>query len=512
MTVNIRESDIAIIGMSSRFPGAKDVDEFWENLLQGVESISFLSNEELRQSAPNWLPNPNYVKASAVLPNIDLFDASFFGYSTLDAEIMDPQQRIFLECAWEALESAGYNPENYRGLIGVYAGSGMNTYLINNVHPNRGFCADRTFLTSASDLQIRLNNERDFLPTRASYKLNLKGSSVNIQTACSTALVAVHIACQSLLNGECDMALAGGIAVSVPQKVGYLYQEDMIWSNDGHCRAFDAEASGTVFGNGGGIVVLKLLEAAIADGDCIHAVIKGSAINNDGARKVGYTAPSVEGQAAVISEALASAQIDPSTVTYVETHGTATRLGDPIEITALTQAFRQSTEKNGFCAIGSVKTNIGHIAEAAGIAGLIKTVLALKHKTIPPSLHFSQPNPNIDFANSPFYVNTTLSEWKANGTPRRAGVSAFGMGGTNCHVVLEEAPQSSNNQESNERPLHILTLSAKTPKALNELVQRYEVYLKSHPDVSIADICFTANAGRKHFNRMALRKALTYTP
>ena len=274
----------------------------------------------------------------------------------------------------------------------------------------------------------------------------------------------------------------------------------MIWSNDGHCRAFDKKASGTVFGNGGGIVVLKLLEAAIADGDCIHAVIKGSAINNDGAAKVGYTAPSVEGQTVVISEAMAIAQIDPSTVTYVETHGTATRLGDPIEIAALTQAFRQSTEKNGFCAIGSVKTNIGHIAEAAGIAGLIKTVLALKHKAIPPSLHFSQPNPNIDFAQSPFYVNTTLSEWKANGTPRRAGVSAFGMGGTNCHVVLEEAPQESKNQKSNERPLHILTLSAKTPKALSELVQRYEVYLKSHPDAELADICFTANAGRKHFN------------
>lgn len=497
---NIRETNIAIIGMSGRFPGAKDIEAFWQNLLQGVESISFFSNEELSQSDPTLQHNPNYVKADAVLPNIDLFDASFFGYSTLDAEIMDPQQRIFLECAWEALESAGYNPESYQGLIGVYAGSGMNTYLINNVHPNRGYSLDRSFLASASDLQVRLSNGKDYLPTRVSYKLDLKGPSVNIQTACSTALVAVHMATQSLLNGECDMALAGGIAVSVPQTMGYLYQEDMIWSNDGHCRAFDEKASGTVFGNGGGVVVLKLLEAAIADGDCIHAVIKGSAINNDGAAKVGYTAPSVEGQAAVISEAMAIAQVDPSTVTYVEAHGTATSLGDPIEIAALTQAFRQSTEKNGFCAIGSVKTNIGHIVEAAGIAGLIKTVLALKFKIIPPSLHFSQPNPNIDFANSPFYVNTTLSEWKANGTPRRAGVSAFGMGGTNCHVVLEEAPQLSKNQESNERTLHILTLSAKTPKALEELVKGYEVYLKSHPDAELADICFTANAGRKHFN------------
>jgi amino acid adenylation domain-containing protein len=497
---NIRESNIAIIGMSGRFPEAQDIETFWKNLRDGVESISFFSERELEQSNTTLLSKPNYVKANAVLPDIDLFDADFFGYSTKDAEIMDPQQRIFLECAWEALESAGYNPDTYQGSIGVYAGSGMNTYLINNVHPNRGFSPDRTFLVSASDLQIRLSNGKDFLPTRVSYKLNLTGPSVNIQTACSTALVAVHMAIQSLLNGECDMALAGGIAVGVPQKTGYLYQEDMIWSADGHCRAFDEKASGTVFGNGGGIVVLKLLETAIADGDCIHAVIKGSAINNDGALKVGYTTPSVEGQAAVISEAMAIAQIDPSTVTYVETHGTATTLGDPIEITALTQAFRQSTEKNGFCAIGSVKTNIGHIAEAAGIAGLIKTVLALKHKHIPPSLHFSQPNPNIDFANSPFYVNTKLSEWKANGVPRRAGVSAFGIGGTNCHVVLEEAPLSSKNQQSNERPLHILTLSAKTQKALEALVERYEVYLKSHPDASLADICFTANAGRKHFN------------
>ena len=496
----LRESNIAIIGMSGRFPGAKDIEAFWQNLRDGVESISFFSDQELSQSDQTLLSNPNYVKANAVLPNIEKFDASFFGYSTKEAEIMDPQQRIFLECAWEALESAGYNPETYQGLIGVYAGSGMNTYLINNVHPNRGFSPDRTFLVSASDLQVRLSNGKDYLPTRVSYKLNLTGPSLNIQTACSTALVSVHMASQSLLNGECDIALAGGIAVGVPQKGGYLYQEDMIWSNDGHCRAFDAKASGTVFGNGGGIVVLKLLSQAIADGDCIQAVIKGSAINNDGAHKVGYTAPSVEGQAAVISEALAIAQIDPSTITYVETHGTATRLGDPIEITALTQAFRQSTEKNGFCAIGSVKTNIGHIAEAAGIAGLIKTVLALKHKHIPPSLHFSQPNPNIDFANSPFYVNTTLSEWKANGTPRRAGVSAFGIGGTNCHVVLEEAPEQVKNQQSNERPRHILSLSAKTPEALEELVQRYEVYLKSYPDAKLADICFTANTGRKHFN------------
>jgi phthiocerol/phenolphthiocerol synthesis type-I polyketide synthase E len=504
ININISESDIAIIGMSCRFPGANDVDGFWQNLRDGVESISFFSNDELEQTDPTLLSNPNYVRAGAVLPNIEEFDASFFGYSAPEAEIMDPQQRIFLECAWEALESAGYNPETYQGLIGVYSGSGMNTYLLNNVHPNRGFFLNRTFLASASDLQVRLGNGKDYQSTRVSYKLNLTGPSINIQTACSTALVTVHMACQSLLNGECDIVLAGGIAVCVPQKMGYLYQDDMIWSPDGHCRAFDAEARGTVFGNGGGIVVLKLLRQAIADGDCIHAVIKGSAINNDGALKVNYTAPSVEGQAAVISEALAIAQIDPSTVTYIETHGTGTTLGDPVEITALTKAFRESTDKNGFCAIGSVKTNIGHLGEAAGIAGLLKTVLAIKHKKLPPSLHFRQPNPNIDFANSPFYVNTTLSEWRANGTPRRAGVSSFGMGGTNAHVVLEETPAEFEykSQESGEsgRKFQLLVLSAKTETALDTATANLVEHLNNHPDLNLADVVYTLGVGRKAFN------------
>ncbi|MGK7875763.1 MAG: amino acid adenylation domain-containing protein [Xenococcaceae cyanobacterium] len=498
-----KSADIAIIGMSCRFPGAKDINEFWQNLRQGVESISFFADEDIELSDRSLLKAPNYVKAGGILPDIDKFDASFFGYSAKEAELMEPQQRIFLESAWEAFESAGYNPETYPGLVGVYAGAGMNTYLINNVHPNRGFSSDRTFLTSSQDLQIRLANAGGFLPTRVSYKLNLTGPSLHIQTACSTSLVAVHVASQSLLNGECDMAIAGGIAVSVPQKTGYPYQEDMIWSPDGKCRAFDASARGTVFGNGVGIVVLKLLSQAIEDGDNIHAVIKGSAINNDGALKVGYTAPSVEAQAAVISQAMVAGSVDASTISYVETHGTGTTLGDPIEITALTQAFRQTSDGKGFCAIGSVKTNIGHLAEAAGIAGLLKTVLALKHKQIPGSLHFERPNPNIDFANSPFYVNTALSDWLThNGTPRRAGVSSFGMGGTNCHLVLEEAPESGkrDGEERGERPLHLLTLSAKMEKALLELTERYVSYLESQPEATLADICFTANTGRKHFN------------
>ena len=525
-----RTADIAIIGLSCRVPGAENVDQFWQNLREGIESITAFTDQDLECQDPERLNHPDYVKAGAVLPEIDRFDAPFFGYSNREAEIMDPQQRIFLECAWSALEDAGYNPETYPGLVGVYAGSGMNTYLINNVHPHRSFSPQRTFLSSALDLQVRLANSKDFLPTRVSYKLNLTGPSVNVQTACSTSLVAVHMACQSLLQGECDVALAGGISVTVPQKVGYLYQQDMICSPDGHCRAFDAQAQGTVFGNGAGIVVLKPLDLALADGDHIHAVIKGSAINNDGADKVGYTAPSVEGQTAVIASALAVGDIDASTVSYVEAHGTGTALGDPIEIAALTQAFRQSTSSKGFCAIGSVKTNIGHLIEAAGIVGLIKTVLALKHQQLPPSLHFDQPNPNIDFANSPFFVNTQLSTWPSNGTLRRAGVSSFGMGGTNCHVVLEEAPSPSPSSSDSideeltqetikpellsslscplatgDRPLHLLTLSAKNEFALQGLAQRYINYLDTHPTADLVNICFTANTGRQHFNhRMAV--------
>lgn len=502
-----QRSHIAIIGISGRFPGAENIDAFWQNLRDGVESISLFSDEEIEIYDRSFLNQPNYVKAGATLPNIKEFDAEFFGYSTREAEIIDPQQRIFLECAWEALENAGYNPKTYDGVVGVYAGSSLSTYLINNVCPSLDFSPHRPFLShrffrGAREFQVEQGNGGDHLPMRVSYKLQLTGPSVNVQTTCSTSLVAIHLAVQSLHSGECDMALAGGISIFVPDKVGYLYQEEMILSPDGHCRAFDAEAKGTVFGNGGGIVVLKRLDDAIASGDNIYAVIKGSAINNDGALKVGYTAPSVEGQAAVISSALSLAEIDASTVSYVETHGTATPLGDPIEIAALTKAFlaNTNTQKNGFCAIGSVKTNVGHLDEAAGIAGLIKTVLALKHQYIPPSLHFKQPNPNIDFANSPFYVNTALTEWKTNGMPRRAGVSSFGIGGTNCHVVLEEAPEQVKIDSLSDRPLHILTLSAKTNQALAELAQRYIDYLNTDGNAEIVDICFTANTGREHFN------------
>ena len=483
-------SEIAIIGMSGRLPGAKDIKAFWQNLQDGVESVSFFRDEELLSSGvdPTLLNNSNYVKANAVLSDVDLFDAEFFGFSPKEAEIIDPQHRLFLEYAWEAIENAGYDPETYEGSIGVYAGAEINAYLLNNIYPKFGL----------SDLQTLLGNDKDYLSSRVSYKLNLKGPSVTIQTACSTSLVAVHMACQSLLNGECDISLAGGVAVRLPQKAGYVYQEDMIYSPDGHCRAFDARAQGTIFGSGVGIVVLKRLTDAIADGDYIHAIIKGSAINNDGSLKVGYTAPSRDGQAAAIAEAQVIAGIDPETVSYIEAHGTGTPLGDPIEVAALTQVFRASTQKKGYCAIGSVKTNFGHLGAAAGVAGLMKTVLALKHQMIPPSLHFEQPNPKIDFANSPFYVNSKLSQWKTNGTPRRAGVSSFGIGGTNAHVVLEEAPLYQPSKKS--RPCHLLILSAKTSSALETATANLAEHLKQHPDLNLADIAYTLQVGRRSFD------------
>jgi acyl transferase domain-containing protein/thioesterase domain-containing protein len=496
------ESEIAIIGMSCRFPGSKNIEAFWQNLCDGVESISFFSDEELLSSGidTTTLKKANYVKARAVLSDIELFDAAFFEFSPREAEVTDPQHRLFLECAWEAIESAGYDAQTDKHSIGVYAGVNPNSYLLNNLYPNR------ELLESVDHFQLMIGNDKDYLPTRVSYKLNLTGPSVNVQTACSTSLVAVHLACQSLQSGDCDMALAGGVSVGVPHKAGYLYQKGMIFSPDGHCRAFDAKAQGTVSSNGVGIVVLKRLEDAIADGDCIHAIIKGSAINNDGSLKVGYTAPSVEGQAAVISEAQAIAGIEADTITYIEAHGTGTTLGDPIEISALTQAFRAHTHKKGFCAIGSVKTNIGHAASAAGVSGLIKTVLALKHHLLPPSLHFEQPNPQIDFANSPFYVNTTLSEWKTNEIPRRAGVSSFGIGGTNAHVILEEAPILAPILEPSGkyRPWQLVVLSAKTDSALLTANTNLATYLEQHPNINLADVVYTLSKGRHAFNHRSM--------
>ncbi len=485
--------DVAIVGMAGRFPGARNLDAFWENLRDGVESISFFTEADVEATGmePALARDPNYVKAGGVLDGAELFDASFFDFYPREAALTDPQHRIFLECAWEALEYAGYNPDAYEGLIGVYAGTSINTYLLFNLFSNPD-------LTGVTEIyQLAIGNDKDFLPTRVSYKLNLRGPSVNIQTACSTSLVATHLACQDLLSYQCDMALAGGVSIRLPQKRGYLYQEGGIASPDGHCRAFDAEAQGTIGGNGVGIVVLKRLEDALADGDTIHAVIRGSAINNDGALKVGYTAPSVDGQAEVIAAAQLIARVDPETITYIEAHGTGTSLGDPIEIAALNQVFRASTQARQFCAIGSVKPNIGHLDAGAGVASLIKTVLALKHKQIPPSINFERPNPQINFERSPFYVNAKLSDWETGGMPRRAGVSSFGIGGTNAHVVVEEAPLREPSGPS--RPWHLLTLSARTPSALGVVTANLAEHLRQCPDLNLADVAYTYHVGRKAF-------------
>ena len=486
--------DVAIIGMSGRFPNSRDLDKFWQNLRGGIESVSSLSDEDLLSSGVDrtLINNPSYVRRKAFLEDTDLFDASFFGINPAEAEIIDPQHRFFLESSYELLESAGYNPEEYAGLIGVYAGCSMNSYLLSNLLTNRDV------LERLGGFQVFIGSDKDFLTTRTSYKLNLKGPSIDIQTACSTSLVAVHLACQSLLNYECDMAIAGGVSISVPQKSGYLYQEGMVFSPDGHCRPFDAKAKGFVAGEGIGVVLLKRLGDALADKDCVRAVIKGSAINNDGSWKVGYTAPSIDGQAEVISMAQASAGIDAETISYIEAHGTGTPLGDPIELAALTKAFRSSNGKTGFCAIGSVKSNIGHLDAAAGIASLIKTVLALEHKLIPPSLNFEDPNPEIDFKDSPFYVNTLPTEWKAGESLRRAGVSSFGIGGTNAHVIVEEAPAREASHCS--RKWQLLTLSAKTETALSTMSQRLVEHLGKDADLSLPDIAYTLQIGRRRFS------------
>jgi len=483
---------IAIIGMAGRFPGAANLEQFWQNLRDGVESIQFFSEQELEAAGVDGtvFRQPNYVKAGGALAGIELFDAAFFGLSPREAEVIDPQQRVFLEVAWAALESAGYDPQAYAGAIGVYAGSSVNTYFLNNLYPNR----ELSRMVGADALRIA--SRSDNLATRTAYKLNLRGPSVSLQTGCSTSLVAVHMACQSLLSGECDMALAGGVSISASAQVGYLYHAGGILSPDGHCRAFDAQAQGTINGNGVGLVVLKRLPEAIAAGDSIAAVIKGSAVNNDGAAKVGYTAPSISGQAAVIAEALAVAEVEPETIGYIEAHGTGTPLGDPIEIAALNQVFRGSNSK-GTCAIGSVKTNIGHLDTAAGIAGLIKTVLALQQRQIPPSLHFYEPNPEIDFAAGSFSVNARLSEWQTEETPRRAGVSSFGIGGTNAHVVLEEAPPVAAAVPA--RPWQLLVLSAKTPTALERATANLADYLVQNPNLNLADVAYTLQVGRSSF-------------
>lgn len=485
--------DIAVIGMAGRFPGADDLQIFWQHLTDGVESIRFFSHEEMEAAGvdPQLLNHPHYVNAGGHLDGADFFDSGFFGFYPREADILDPQQRVFLEVAWEAIEHAGYNPGAYKGVIGVYGGMSLGSYIFFNLMQNH------IIRETVQPYQLPLNSDKDFLTTRVSYKLNLNGPSVDVQSACSTSLVATHLACQSLLNYECDIALAGGVSVRIPQKSGYLYQEGGILSPDGHCRPFSSDAKGTVSGDGAGIVVLKRLEDAWRDGDAIYAIIKGTAINNDGAGKVGYTAPSVDGQVRVIASAQALAGVDPASISYIEAHGTGTVLGDPIEIEALNQVFREHTDEKQFCAIGSVKANIGHLDAAAGVAGLIKTVLALHHRQLPPSINYIGPNPRIDFVNSPFYVQQTLTDWNTDRLPRRAGVSSFGMGGTNAHTVLEEAPERPPSGAS--RAWQLLALSARTASALEQASDRFVAYLNEHPDVSLADAAYTLKIGRKTF-------------
>ena len=490
---------IAIVGLAGRFPGAPDQRALWSNLAGGIESIPQFSDEEMRAAGiPEELfRNPDYVRARATLEDADKFDAAFFGLTPRDAELTDPQHRVFLECTWHALEDAGLDPARFRGSIGVFAGASLNTYLLDNIASHAGQLADFVAQFQADGYPLLVGSDKDYLATRVSYKLDLRGPSITVQTACSTSLVAVVQAVNALLTFQCDAALAGGVSITFPQARGHLFQDGAILSDDGHCRAFDANATGTVFGHGCGVVVLKRLSDALTDRDHIYAVIKGSAVNNDGAGKVSYMAPSVDGQAEVISLAHAVAGVTADTIDYVEAHGTATPLGDPIEVAALTQAFRATTDKRGFCRLGTVKSNFGHLEAAAGVTGLIKTALALEHAQIPASLHFHAANPQIDFANSPFEVVTQLTEWKRGDHPRRAGVSSFGVGGTNAHVVLEEAPEPAAFVA--EAAPQLLALSAKSRYALEEATTQLGQHLRANPKLRLADVAFTLQTGRRAF-------------
>ena len=482
MTAELNGLAVAIVGISGRFAKAPTIEDFWQLLVNGEEVFSVFSKTEKGKKKS--------IKVGSVLENIEWFDAEFFGFSPREAELMDPQHRLFLECAWEALENAGYDSERETRPISLYAGVGMGYYYHNNLEANP------ELLGSFGDLQRLIGTDKDYAPTRISYKLNLTGPSICVGTASSSSLVATHLACQSLLAGESFMSLVAGVCVKVPQNELTLHPVEIV-SPDGHCRAFDAKANGTLVGNGLGAVVLKRLEDAIADRDYIYAIIKGSAINNDGSSKIGYTAPSEIGQARVIRTAQMMADVHPETISYIETHGTGTPLGDPIEVAGLTRAFRAQTQKTNYCAIGAVKTNIGHVDAAAGVAGLIKAALSLDRELIPPSLNYSEPNPRIDFANSPFYVNDKLREWKRNGTPRRAGVSSFAVGGTNAHVILEEAPLLP--PASSSRRWQLLLLSAKTPTALETATQNLGHFIKQNPNKELADIAYTLQVGRREF-------------
>jgi amino acid adenylation domain-containing protein len=501
---------LAIVGMSGRFPGARTVAEFWRNQLAGIESIAQFRVEELEvANAAALAADPTYVRARPVLDDVDLFDAAFFGVYPKEAELMDPQQRIFLECCWEAIEDAGYDPLNCPAMTGVYAGCSPSTYFLRHVCHDRRFIEDYVSGYQVANYPVTLGSNVDFLATRVSYKLNLKGPAFTMVAGCSTSLVAVCQAAQALQTYQCDMALAGGVSITFPQKRGYLYQDGGMVSPDGHCRAFDENANGTVFGAGAGVVVLKRLEDAVAGGDSIYAVIRGFATNNDGSDKVGYTAPSVEGQANVIAMAQALAGVSPDSIGYVEAHGTGTPLGDPIEMAALTKAFRAHTKAKQFCTVGTAKTNVGHLDIAAGITGLIHAAHVVRDGVFPPTLHFQKPNPKLDLENSPFFLNSKRTEWKQGNGPRRAGVSAFGVGGTNAHVILEQGPTRESSPSSGSSKLQLLVLSARSETALENATQNLCEYLTAHhridhsgvdqSRVNLADAAWTLQVGRHSF-------------
>ncbi len=494
---------IAVIGMAGRFPGAQNIETFWANLLDGKESITYFSDEELAKHNPDFEEkknDPNYIKARGIIDDIDKFDADFFGYKPMEARIMDPQHRIWLETAWNALENAGCDPDRYKGSIGVFVGCLYNTYLLNNVIREQESLEKYLHIYDIDSFQIMINNDSSFLPTKTAYKFNLKGPAINVQSACSTSLVAIAQACQSLFSFESDTCIAGGISLYVPQESGYSYQKGAITSPDGHCRPFDIDSNGTVASNGVGAVVLKRLDDALADKDHIYAVVKGWAINNDGNKKVSYMAPSVDGQADVIMMAQEIADVHPEEISYIETHGTATPLGDPIEIAALTKAFRSKTDKTQFCAIGSVKSNIGHLDTTAGVTGFIKTCLAANHRLIPPSINFKNPNPNIEFSRTPFYVIDKTKIWDSE-NPLIMGVSSFGIGGTNAHVIIQEPDVYSKSNHIPDRP-QLIVLSAKSEAALGRRKDDLVNFFKTNPDLSLPDVAYTLQVGR---SRMSYR-------
>ncbi|MBL9157119.1 MAG: HAD-IIIC family phosphatase, partial [Verrucomicrobiales bacterium] len=500
-TEHPRTSDddaVAVIGVALRVPGANDPDTFWRNLVDGVESISYFRQDEIEY--PEEFGKPGYVPAKGLVDDIDKFDANFFGILPKDAKIMDPQQRVFLELAWEAMERSGYTPETHTQRIGIYAGAYFDTYLLTNLCTDREFLANLIPQIQVGSLQCELGNDKDYLATRVAFKMNLRGPAMTLQTACSTSMVAIIEACRAIRSGLCDMALAGGITLTLPLKRGYFYTEQGMLSGDGHCRAYDEKATGTVFGNGAGVVMLKRLSDAVRDRDHIHAVIRGTGMNNDGGVKHSYTAPSVEGQVDVIRMAHRDAGVEASSIGYIEGHGTGTPLGDPIEVTALTKAFRAAgVSEKQFCALGSLKTNIGHLDVASGVCGLIKTALSLEKATLPPILHYQTPNPKIDFANSPFYVNAKLTPWTEgrHGQPRRAGISAFGVGGTNAHVILEEAPAVVSTPSPRANQLFLL--SARTEEALAAAATNLANFASNPGETKAADAAWTLAIGRKPF-------------